>query len=161
VVVPFTKPEIAGDLNAIVIGWSDTTATVSSVIDSTGNQYQLAGGSATGATLSQSVYYCPSVAAGSDAVTVTFNTPASYPDVRILEYSGFSALDWADGTNLITSGFSDNPTDGLQGINNVLPGTSALVMAAVTTSGSVISNGSFGTEILSTRDTVADLLVPN
>jgi hypothetical protein len=61
VVVPFTKPEVAGDLNAIVIGWSDTNATVSSVIDSTGNQYQLSGGSATGATLSQSVYYCPSV----------------------------------------------------------------------------------------------------
>ena len=93
--VPFTKPEVDGDLNVLVLGWRDASAKVLAVSDSNGNQYQLAGGSATlGANLlSQSVYYCPSVNAGSDAVTVIFSQPPTNPDVRILEYSGFSALD--------------------------------------------------------------------
>src|SRR5262245_790837 len=100
-VVPFAKPEVAGDLNVLVLGWRDASAKVLAISDSNGNQYQLAGGSATlGANLlSQSVYYCPSVNAGSDAVTVIFSQPPSNPDVRILEYSGFSALDVQDGTN--------------------------------------------------------------
>ena len=93
--VPFAKPEVAGDLNVVVVGWRDASAKVLSLSDSNGNQYQLAGGSATlGANLlSQSVFYCPSVTAGSDAVTVIFSQPPTNPDVRILEYSGFSALD--------------------------------------------------------------------
>ena len=85
------------------LGWRDAGAKVLAISDSNGNQYQLAGGAATlGANpLSQSVYYRPSVNAGSDAVTVIFSQLPSNPDVRILEYSGFSALDVNDGTNMI------------------------------------------------------------
>ena len=45
--VPFAKPEVAGDLNVVVVGWRDASAKVLSLSDSNGNQYQLAGGSAT------------------------------------------------------------------------------------------------------------------
>jgi photosystem II stability/assembly factor-like uncharacterized protein len=98
VTVPYSAAQVAGDLNIVVVGWEDTTAVVSSVTDSNGNKYKLA----VGPTLSQvmpgtqSIYYASDVSpasAGANTVTVTFNTAASYPDVRIVEYHGVSTLD--------------------------------------------------------------------
>ena len=90
--VTFTGAQTAGNLNVIVVGWNDGTSTVSSVSDSKGNTYQLAvGPTVAGGLLSQSIYYAKSIvaaAAGSNTVTVKFATPAAFPDVRILEYSG-------------------------------------------------------------------------
>jgi uncharacterized membrane protein YdcZ (DUF606 family) len=44
VVVPFTQAQTAGNLNAVVIGWNDTTDTIASVVDSNSNTYALAAG---------------------------------------------------------------------------------------------------------------------
>ena len=41
-------PQTAGNLNIVVVGWNDTTSTVSSVSDSRGNTYAQAGGMITG-----------------------------------------------------------------------------------------------------------------
>jgi hypothetical protein len=41
-----------------------------------------------GTDLSQSIYYAKNIGGGNNTVTVTFNQVASYPDVRVLEYSG-------------------------------------------------------------------------
>jgi hypothetical protein len=51
--------------------------------------------------LSQSIYYAKNIneaAPGANVVTVTFNAPANYPDIRILEYSGIDLLDPVDGS---------------------------------------------------------------
>ena len=48
----------------------------------------LAVGPTSGTGLSQSIYYAPNIAGGSNTVTVTFNQAAAYPDMRILEYRG-------------------------------------------------------------------------
>ena len=106
--VPVTFPgaETAGDLNIVVVGWNDTTATVQSVKDSAGNTYSLAIGPTVGTALQQSIYYAANIAAGSDTVTVTFNQAATYPDVRILEYHGLTTLDvkvGASGNSAIAS----------------------------------------------------------
>ncbi|MGH9356728.1 MAG: hypothetical protein ACRD10_11415, partial [Terriglobia bacterium] len=97
VAVPFTAAQAAGDLNVIVVGWNDSTATVSAVTDKSGNTYLRAvGPTIVGGTLSQSIYYAKNIApaaAGANTVTVTFSAAAAYPDIRILEYSG------ADSTN--------------------------------------------------------------
>src|SRR5207249_304056 len=37
VAVKFNSPQTAGNLNVVVVGWNDSTATVSSVTDSSGN----------------------------------------------------------------------------------------------------------------------------
>ena len=37
--VMFTTPQLAGDLNVVVVGWNDSTATVSAVTDKAGNLY--------------------------------------------------------------------------------------------------------------------------
>src|SRR6266702_1792036 len=90
--VTFTAAQAAGDLNVVVVGWNDTTATVSSVADKSGNTYTLAvGPTAFTGVLSQSIYYAKNIksaAAAANIVTVTFSPAAAYPAIRILEYNG-------------------------------------------------------------------------
>jgi hypothetical protein len=93
--VPVTFPgaQTAGDLNIVVVGWNDTTSTVTSVKDSAGNTYSLAIGPTSTTGLQQSIYYAANIVGGSNTVTVTFNQAAAFPDVRILEYRGVTTLD--------------------------------------------------------------------
>ena len=93
VAVTYSGVQTAGDLNVVVVGWNDTTATVQSVKDSAGNAYSLAIGPTSGTALRQSIYYAPNIVAGSNTVTVTFSQAAASPDVRILEYRGVNAVD--------------------------------------------------------------------
>jgi hypothetical protein len=104
--VTYPGPETAGDLNVVVVGWNDTSAAVQSVNDSAGNVYSLAIGPTIGTALEQSIYYATNALTGNNTVTVTFNQPATSPDVRILEYTGVSALDvtaGASGTGTMSS----------------------------------------------------------
>ena len=48
VAVTYTAAQSAGDLNVVVVGWNDTTSTVSSVTDTSGNTYVLAVGPTAG-----------------------------------------------------------------------------------------------------------------
>jgi fibronectin type 3 domain-containing protein len=90
--VTFTGTQAAGDLNVVVVGWNDSSATVSAITDSNGNQYVLAVGPTIQALVAtQSVYYAKNIAAasaGTNTVTVTFTSGAKSPDIRILEYKG-------------------------------------------------------------------------
>ncbi len=93
VTVAYPAAQTAGDLNVVVVGWNDTTSTVQSVKDSVGNSYSLAIGPTAASGMSQSIYYAANISGGSNTVTVTFSQAAAYPDVRILEYRGVTALD--------------------------------------------------------------------
>ena len=64
VTVTFTAAQAAGDLNVVVVGWNDSTATVSKVADKSGNAYTLAvGPTVQSGVASQSIYYAKSIAA--------------------------------------------------------------------------------------------------
>lgn len=63
----------------------DTTSTVSSVIDSTGNTYALTVGSTKVTGLTSASYYAKNIAGGSNTVTVKFNATASLPNMNVLE----------------------------------------------------------------------------
>ena len=93
VAVSYLNPQTAGNLNIAVVGWGDTTSSISSINDTQGNTYSRAVGPTSGTGLQQSIYYAKNTIGGSNKVTVTFNQAAAYPDVRVLEYSG------ADTTN--------------------------------------------------------------
>src|SRR5262249_17459182 len=89
----YSAAQTAGNLNVVVIGWGDATASVASVADWKGNSYALGApvARATSAGLSQTIYYAKNIAAaaaGTNTVTVTFSGSANYPDLRILEYNG-------------------------------------------------------------------------
>jgi len=136
--VVYPAAQTSGNLNVVVVGWSDTVATVTSVADSKGNIYVRAvGPTVLTAGVSQSIYYAKNIAgatAGTNTVTVKFNTTANYPDIRILEYSGLdvnSPLDaFSVGTGTATAMDSgavvtSNANDLLVGANTVLTSTSA------------------------------------
>ena len=97
--VPYAGPQTPGDLNVIAVGWNDTTATVQSVQDSAGNTYNRAMGPTSGIGLRQSIYYAKNIVGGTNTVTVSFSQPANWPDIRILEYRGVSALDVTAGAS--------------------------------------------------------------
>ncbi|MGO8669865.1 MAG: hypothetical protein ACLQVD_00615, partial [Capsulimonadaceae bacterium] len=60
----FTSAQTAGNLNVVVVGWNDTTATVSSVTDSRGNVYTLAvGPTVLSGQFSQAIYYAKNIQA--------------------------------------------------------------------------------------------------
>ncbi len=130
--VAYSNAQTVGDLNVIVVGWNDTTATVSSVQDSKGNVYTRAvGPTLVSGYLSQSIYYAKNIvaaAAGSNTVTVTFSAAAYAADIRITEYSGADPNNPVDvtaansGTTASSSSGSattTNPTDLIFGANIV------------------------------------------
>jgi outer membrane protein assembly factor BamB len=101
VTVPYTKAQGAGDLNAIAIGFDDSTSTITSVTDSAGNTYQLAAPLTRGTGMSQAIYYAKNIksaAAGANTVTVQFAGAVPFADVRVAEYSGLDTSNPLDTT---------------------------------------------------------------
>lgn len=86
--VSFPQSQTSGNANILAIGWNDTSASISSVTDAAGNFYQQAVAPSRGNNLSQAIYYNKQIKAGSNTVTVTFDQPAVYVDLRVTEYSG-------------------------------------------------------------------------
>ena len=103
VLVPLTSVQTKGNLNVVIVGWGDISATVSSVTDSEGNAYVAALSPTLGTGLSQVIYYAKNIKGDTgtpNQVTVTFNHTAQFPDVRVLEYSG---LDTASPLDVVAS----------------------------------------------------------
>ena len=101
--VPVTMPNVqtAGNLNVVIIGWNDTTTTVSSVVDTEGNTYAIAAPLVTGTGLSQTIFFAKNIvgeASNPNEVTVTFSEAAVAPDVRVLEYKGLDIASPVDVT---------------------------------------------------------------
>ena len=92
----YSSQQAAGNLNVVAVMWGGTTRAVSSVTDSRGNRYALAVGPTTATGLSSAIYYAKNIAGGSNAVTVTFNGTAAYPNVNVLEYSGLDTANPLD-----------------------------------------------------------------
>jgi hypothetical protein len=135
--VQYNNAQAAGDLNVVVVGWKDSTATVSRIADTTGNVYTLAiGPTIINGTASQSIYYAKNIVAaspGANSITITFSTAARHPDIRIAEYSGADPNNPVDVTAYSTgssrtsnsgTAITTNATDLIFGANLVLPMTS-------------------------------------
>ena len=153
--VAYPQAQIAGDLNLVVVGWNDTSATVQSVTDSLGNSYALAAGPVKGTALTQSVYYAKNILAGSNSVTVAFNQAAAYPDIRILEYKGLSTTAPLDVT-VGASGTNGNNAGVSSGIATTTS-PSELIFGAATTSGGFSKAGtSFVTEVITPDGNIAE-----
>ena len=69
VAATYVDAETAGDTNIVAIGWNDTTASITSVVDAAGNVYQPAIATFRGNGLSQAIYYAANVAAARRART--------------------------------------------------------------------------------------------
>jgi hypothetical protein len=98
--VSYSNPQAAGDANILAIGWNDTTANITNVSDSIGNTYQAVLPTFRGNGLSQAIYFAGNIHGGTNTVTVQFDQPAAYVDLRVTEYSGLRP------TNAFDSGAS-------------------------------------------------------
>ena len=134
--VPFSKAQIAGDLDVVVVGWNDSSATLTSVSDSSGNVYSLAvGPTQLSGAITQSIYYAKNIraaGANANAVSVKFNAAAVSPDIRILEYSGLDTSSPLDVVATASGNSSSsatapvvttNPSDLILGANIVVSST--------------------------------------
>jgi hypothetical protein len=148
VTVGYPGAQTLGNLNVVVVGWNDTSATVQSVSDSAGNVYSLAIGPTSGTNLRQSIYYAPNIKSGNNTVTVRFSQAAVYPDIRILEYRGVSAVD-------VTAGASGNSGTANSGSATTTTANELIVGANTVSSGALVGSG-FTVRIVTDPD--ADLV---
>lgn len=107
-IVDFQYPQIAGDLNVVLIGYNpEGGGGVSSVTDSAGNTYHQAIYPYGTGTTEEVIYYASNIAASSNnTITVNFDGTASKPDIQAMEFSGVSTLDKTSGTE----GWSSSPS---------------------------------------------------
>jgi hypothetical protein len=141
VAVTFPAAQSTGNLNVVVVGWADSTTSVTSVADSRGNLYALAvGPTRLSGSSSQSIYYARNIAAsaaGSNVVTVRFNVAATFPDIRVLEYAGLDVTNplmstaAATGTSSLSSSGSLTTT-----VPNALLVAANIVQTTTTGAGS-------------------------
>jgi len=61
--IAYPGPQQAGGLNVVVVGWNDSSSTITSVADTNGNKYFLAAGTtdATGPDVSQAIYVASNI----------------------------------------------------------------------------------------------------
>jgi hypothetical protein len=88
--VTFPNVQQAGGLNVVVVGWNDSSSTITSVTDTNANLYFLAAGvmDLTAPDVSQAIYVASNIKAGANTVTVAFDGYTGAQDVRLLEYGG-------------------------------------------------------------------------
>lgn len=149
--VTYAAAQVAGNTNILVIGWNNTTSNIASVTDSAGNVYELAVPTARGSGVSQAIYYAKNIkaaAAGTNTVTVTFNAPTQFVDLRALEYSGL------DPVNPFDAGASASGTGSSANSGTVSTTTAReLIFGAGTTAGGFSAAGSgFSTRIITSPD---------
>ena len=134
--VSFASAQTVSNLNIVVVGWKDTTRTITSVVDNKGKTYTLAGTSTSGTGVRQSTYYSTAAGGAGTTVTVTFNGAATAPDVRVLEYAGVTTLGrTASGTGTAATATATAAQATTAANGNVL------VFGACTTTSSVTAAG--------------------
>jgi hypothetical protein len=128
VTVTYPGGQSAGNLNVVMVGWNDSTATVTGVTDSRGNAYALAvGPTVMAGKASHAIYYANNIVpavGGTNTITVRFNVAAVYPDVRILEYSGL------DTSNPLVGGVGSSGTSGTANSGSLTTTTPNVLLVA-------------------------------
>jgi hypothetical protein len=124
----YAGAQTAGNANLLAIGWNDTTANLVSVVDGAGNVYHAAIATYRGSGMSQAIWYAAGIVsapAGTNQVTVTFDRPATFVDLRITEYARIRSANPFDG-GASSNGTGANATTG----SVTVPASSELLFAA-------------------------------
>ena len=91
VAATFTSPQLAHDLNIVVINWNGAAASVVAVTDTSLNTYTRIDSAVAQGTDVLDVFYAKDIAAASpNVVTAAFDAVVGTPEIRILEYSGIA-----------------------------------------------------------------------
>jgi chitodextrinase len=144
--------QVAGDLNVVVVGWNDTISGVQSVTDSSGNAYIRAVGPTLRTGLGQqSIYYAAGIggaAAGANTVTVKFDRPAEYVDLRIAEYHGISTPSPVD----VVTGASGSSSSNTSGSVTTTAANALLVGANLVAKSTQRAGAGFTSRVITSPD---------
>jgi hypothetical protein len=134
----YLQTQIAGNANILAVGWNDTTANITSVTDSAGNDYQIALGTSRGDGLSQAIYIASNIeAATNNTVTVQFDQAAAFVDLRITEYSDLRLTNaFAAGASAAGIGTSADSGPVTLSVTNALLFGAGMTATAFTSAGS-------------------------
>jgi chitodextrinase len=150
--VPYTAAQTSGNTNVVVVGWNDTTAQITGVFDTRGNVYVKAVGPTARAGLgTQSIYYAPGISAaagGANILTVTFDVPAHFVDVRIAEYQGIDGAAPLD----VVSGTSGSGSSGNSGSVTTTNGNDLLVGASLVSQSTLAAGTGFTARVITSPD---------
>ena len=151
VVLP--SAQTAGNLNVVVIGWSNVTSSVSTVTDSAGNSYLPAIGVGNRIGISQTIFYAKNINAFAcsptcNTVTVAFNQTPATPDVRVYEFSGLDTTSPLD-TSATGSGNGTTANSGSVTTNSATDlliggGTTNYAFSAVGSGYTLLQKTTFG-----------------
>jgi hypothetical protein len=146
--VAYPGPEASGNANIVAVGWNDMTASIANVSDSLGNTYEVVVPTFRGNGLSQAVYVADNIRGGTNTVTVVFDQPAAYVDLRATEYAGLMP------TNAFDGGTSDTGVNSSAESGPVaLSQTNELVFGAGMTATTFTGSGpGFGTRVITSPD---------
>ena len=156
--VQFPQSQAAGNANILAVGWNDTSASISSVTDTAGNNYQPAVTTFRGNNLSQAIYCAANIKSGLNTVTANFNQAAVAVDFRVAEYSGLNPTNTFDSGASATGGSTDASSGSL-----TISGANELLFAAGMTFGGYSGPGPGFTERVITSqdgDIVEDQIGP-
>src|SRR5262249_8805970 len=121
------------------------------VTDTMGNVYTRAVGPTAGNGLSQSIYYAKAIAAagaGVNKVTVSFTPGASFPDVRILEYSGVDSTNTVD----VVAGASGSSATSNSGAVTTTNATDLLVAGNMVATSTTGAGANFTSRVITSPD---------
>jgi chitodextrinase len=158
----YLEAQTAGNTNLLAIGWNDTAASITAVVDGAGNVYHQAMATYRGSGMSQAIYYASDIAAapaGGNQVTVTLDRPAIYVDLRITEYTRVRSVSPFDG-GVSANGSGDNAATG----SLTVPAASELLFAAGMTGALFTGPGPGYTQRVITTpdgDLVEDAIAPS
>lgn len=136
---PMLNPQTKGNLNAVIIGWSDAVATVTQVTDTEGNTYTQALPMIVGTSLSQVIYYAKNIKGDGvtpNTITVHFGRGATAPDLRVFEYSGLDINNPLDTGATAVAGNSGSSATADTGVCSA-SAAGELVVAGATVSNAV------------------------
>jgi len=86
----FPLAQTAGNLNVVVISWTDQNDNVLGVADTNLNTYLSATQEISAQGFTQRIYYASDIEAGANLVTVTLTGNVPNPKIRIFEYAGIA-----------------------------------------------------------------------
>lgn len=97
VAIEYESAQNVGDLNVVIVGWEDTTSNVSSITDTKGNTYTLAGGpTRVNGPASISIYYAKNIVAAATSLSARITTSCSQKPSSMTTCIGSSIPRWVE-----------------------------------------------------------------
>jgi Protein of unknown function (DUF4038)/Putative collagen-binding domain of a collagenase len=146
--IAYASAQTAGNANLLAVGWNDMTASLTNVSDAAGNNYHVAVGTFRGNGMSQAIYYASGISGGNNTVTVKFDQPAVYVDLRVTEYSDLAS------TNAFDAGASatGNSSSASSGPAMLTASNELLFGAGITATSFTAAGPGFANRVITTPD---------